>query len=138
MVYVRRDDSGNIVALSTTQPHDAGDPTWQLTDPHDPAVLAFAGELAGRDAATPPHKVTIHPVHMAPGNSTENNCALGVDENDIALIRVIEDLIDTLIDRGLIRFTDLPIAAQTKLTQRRSWRSSMRDAHLLDDDEHAI
>lgn len=138
MVYVRRDESGNIVALSTARPRDADDTQWQLVDAHDPAVLAFAGGLAGRDSAAPASKVAIHPVHLASGKAAENPCALGVDETDIALIRVIEDLIDTLINRGLIRFTDLPIAAQTKLTERRSWRSSMRDTLLLDDDEHAI
>lgn len=64
---------------------------------------------------------------------------MGVDETDITLIRVLEDLIDTLIDRGIIRFTDLPVAAQVKLTERRSWRSALRQRpSLLDDDEHMI
>ncbi|MBI1907622.1 MAG: hypothetical protein HYS20_15500 [Rhodocyclales bacterium] len=138
MVYVRRDESGNIVALSTAPPHDAADAQWQFVDPRDPAVLAFAGELTGDGSVAPVRKATVHPVYVAPNKTAENLCALGVDETDIALIRVIEDLIDTLINRGLIRFTDLPVAAQIKLTERRSWRSSMRDTQLLDDDEHAI
>lgn len=139
MVYVRRDETGSIVALGSVQPNDAEDVHWQLVDPSDPEVRAFVGALVEDEPAVPAgNRTAVHPVRMAQPKVAENLCALGVDETDIALIRVIEDLIDTLINRGLIRFTDLPIAAQTKLTERRSWRSSMRETHLLDDDEHAI
>lgn len=138
MVYIRRDEAGGIVALSTVPPHDGAEAQWQQADPRDPEVAAFADGMAGKVSAAPVRSPAGRPVSLKRAGAAENGCALGVDETDIALIRVIEDLIDTLIDRGLIRFTDLPIAAQTKLTERRTWRSSMREAPLLDDDEHAI
>lgn len=138
MVYVRRDETGSIVALSCTQPHDAEGVHWQLVASGDPEVRAFVGGLTESASEPPVRKPAVIPVRVAADKAAESLCALGVDETDITLIRVIEDLIDTLINRGLIRFTDLPIAAQTKLTERRSWRSSMRETQLLDDDEHAI
>lgn len=61
--------------------------------------------------------------------------ALGGDESlagsDLALVRVIEDLVDLLIARDLVRFTDLPDAAQEKLMRRRSMRASKRALDLL-------
>lgn len=54
---------------------------------------------------------------------------------DLGLIRVLEDVIDLLIERGVIRFTDLPAAAQTKLLERRSMRASLRKLDLLGDEE---
>jgi hypothetical protein len=44
--------------------------------------------------------------------------------SDQDLIRVIEDIVNTLIDKNLIRFTDLPGAAQQKLMTRRSQRQA--------------
>ncbi len=46
-------------------------------------------------------------------------------ESDIALARVLEDLIDVLITRGHIQFTDLPEAAQAKLLERRQTRATL-------------
>lgn len=51
--------------------------------------------------------------------------------SDLRLVRVLEDLIELLIDRELIRFTDLPHAAQAKLMQRRSLREAKGGLNLL-------
>lgn len=52
-------------------------------------------------------------------------------DSDLRLVRVLEDLIELLIDRDLIRFTDLPHAAQDKLMQRRSLREAKGALDLL-------
>ena len=39
------------------------------------------------------------------------------------MVRVLEDLINLLIDNGVIRITDLPEAAQQKLLERGALRS---------------
>jgi hypothetical protein len=52
-------------------------------------------------------------------------------QSDMRLVRVLEDLIDLLISRDVIRFTDLPQAAQEKLLERRSLRQSMGALNLL-------
>lgn len=55
---------------------------------------------------------------------------------DADLARITEDLIDILIARGVIQFTDFPARAQTKLLQRRHTRSMLsRRLQLLDDDD---
>ena len=50
-----------------------------------------------------------------------------LSQTDLALARVLEDLIDTLIAKGLIQFTDLPLAAQAKLLSRRETRVALSD-----------
>jgi hypothetical protein len=48
---------------------------------------------------------------------------------------VLEDLIDVLITRGVIQFTDLPEAAQAKLLERRQTRATLTHRlELLPDD----
>ena len=54
-----------------------------------------------------------------------------LQESDMRLVRVLEDLIDLLIDRDLIRFTDLPLPAQEKLMERRSLRQTLGALNLL-------
>jgi len=51
--------------------------------------------------------------------------------SDMRLVRVLEDLIDLLIDRDVIRFTDLPLPAQEKLMERRSLRQTLGALNLL-------
>ncbi|MDD2918538.1 hypothetical protein [Rhodoferax sp.] len=48
-----------------------------------------------------------------------------LSQSDTSLVRVLEDLIDVLINRGVIQFTDLPEAAQAKLLERRETRTSL-------------
>lgn len=48
-----------------------------------------------------------------------------LSQTDTSLVRVLEDLIDVLITRGVIQFTDLPEAAQAKLLERRETRASL-------------
>ena len=46
-------------------------------------------------------------------------------QSDLALARVIEDVIDVLIEKGVISFTDLPEGAQMKLIKRQGLRSEL-------------
>lgn len=50
---------------------------------------------------------------------------------DAGLVRVLEDLIDVLISRNLIRITDLPPEAQQKLFERKRFRERARTALKL-------
>lgn len=54
-------------------------------------------------------------------------------ESDIHLARVLEDLIGLLIERNIIRFTDLPLAAQKRLNERQTMRKTTELSELLDD-----
>ncbi len=44
---------------------------------------------------------------------------------DADLVRVLEDLINVLVERGLIRYTDLPAAARQKLDERALIRADL-------------
>jgi hypothetical protein len=95
MPYVRRDASGLIESLHRSPATGADE---FLGDEHA-EVLAFVG----RDAAT---------------------AAAGDDFGrlDADFVRVIEDVIDTLIVKNIINITDLPPEAQAKLFARKSFR----------------
>lgn len=54
-----------------------------------------------------------------------------LEQSDMRLVRVLEDLIELLIARDVIRFTDLPQPAQEKLLERRSMRQSLGALDLL-------
>lgn len=59
-----------------------------------------------------------------------------LSETDADLVRVLEDLIDVLITRGVIQFTDLPEAAQAKLLERSQTRATLTHRlELLPDDD---
>lgn len=59
-------------------------------------------------------------------------------ESDQAMVRVLEDLIETLIHKELIHFTDLPEAAQAKLIERRSLRRSVNALHIFRGDDQPL
>ena len=110
MIYVRRNDAGEVVALCR-EALSAGvvaEGGWVAADDKDPGVLAFcAGLTAGDDE---------------------------LSRSDAGFIRVLEDVIDLLIERSVILFTDLPAPAQEKLLARRKARAGRRDLGLLDDE----
>lgn len=58
---------------------------------------------------------------------------------DADFVRVIEDLIDTLIMKNVIRHTDLPAAAQKKLVLRKGLRNRVQGAlNLLGGDDQVL
>lgn len=58
-------------------------------------------------------------------------------ESDIQLARVLEDLINILIERSLISYTDFPSAAQKRLNERQTLRHKNNLHTLLGDDDVA-
>jgi hypothetical protein len=105
-LWCRRNAAGHIVALNrqalSAQEQQAGG--WESVQPGDVEVDAFAREVSSQ----------INPL----------------SQTDASLARVLEDLIDVLINRSVIQFTDLPEAARAKLFQRRQTRADL--THRLD------
>lgn len=95
MPFVKRNDSGAIVAVFRQPVQDGLDEL----DPHDPELTDFLYDTVFDLAA---RKEWI--------------------ESDLGLVRVLEDLVQVLIDKGVIMFTDLPDAAQEKLRGRSGFR----------------
>ncbi len=56
--------------------------------------------------------------------------ARGFAALDADLVRVLEDLIDALIRLNVLRITDLPLEAQTKLFERKHFRDGMQNRAL--------
>ena len=109
MPFIRRNASGAVDSLHR---RDEGGCEF-LPDDH-PDVRSFLG------AAAP--------------SPDQNFATLDAD-----FIRVIEDVIDTLISKNVINITDLPIEAQTKLFGRKGYRErATKDALKLFGDDEAI
>ncbi|EPC03468.1 hypothetical protein L861_18185 [Litchfieldella anticariensis FP35 = DSM 16096] len=54
---------------------------------------------------------------------------------DLEFVRVLEDVIELLMDKGVISFTDLPDAAREKLMARQSLRRRVNSVDLLDEND---
>lgn len=75
-----------------------------------------------------------------PNKSIENSDGhdkKSMEDLDEGFVRVLEDLIDALLNNGTLRLTDLPPQAVEKLYKRKAARMRMRDLQSLisDDDE---
>ena len=107
MLYVERNAEGKIVALHK----QAGKTGLEQKISIDEEVIAF---LEGEAKA----EALIH--------------ALTVTDHD--LIRIIEDLIDLLVKKNIIMYTELPAEAQKKLQLRRQLRQTIAVADIIVDD----
>lgn len=109
MPFVRRNAEGRIVALLGTAEADATESLPEALPYNDPELLLFLG-------MPPP---------------TDSFSTL-----DQEFIRVMEDLIDVLIEKGVLRLTDLPPQAQHKLLTRKDRRRKLKGAlNLLGGDD---
>ncbi len=107
MLYVRRDANGGIAAVATSRQLDF--PETLAAD--DPDLLAF---LQGAGSGV---------------------TAEALARTDLGLVRVVEDLVTALVERGVIRFTDLPEEARLKLSQRQGLRHHLRGLNPVDEDD---
>lgn len=57
--------------------------------------------------------------------------------SDLQMIRVLEDLIDLLLQKHVVNLTDFPLAVQKKLLERKDLRSALGE--IIDEaEEEAI
>jgi hypothetical protein len=108
-MFVKRDASGAILAVSRDPAAGFSGPV----DAADPELRLFL-DTAGASAADP------------------------LRASDLEVVRVLEDLIDLLIAKGVVRFTDLPEPAQHKLLQRKTLRQGANELTLLGEDDGLI
>ena len=109
MLYALRNSEGRIVSLSETMQEGA-----EIADLKNPDVLAF---LSVNDDTVAPDAYLGH--------------------SDLAIARIVEDLIELLVSRNLIIFTDLPDAAQRKLLTRKLARTLInQDDENTDTDDN--
>ncbi|PHS70933.1 MAG: hypothetical protein COB23_01360 [Methylophaga sp.] len=111
MAYIQRNPQGEIIAVSDTQQTDE----QEYLSIDDPQLIEYFTKSGHR-----------------------NSFQTALSESDIALIRVLEDLINTLIDQKVILFTDLPLAAREKLSNREKIRGHLNSLENLMDDGEGI
>jgi len=76
-------------------------------------------------------------VSFLSGQQETDSSKLALAESDKEIARVTEDLINLLISKNIILFTELPNAVQKKLLGREKLRSSLNGImdNFLDEDE---
>lgn len=114
-MYIKRDSDNNIIALSLTPDIEHAE---HISDAA-PELLAFMNK-------------NIPAYQLA---NLELSHSKKLQHSDAELARVLEDLIELLSANGTISFTDLPIAAQTKLLQRKNIRQNLHSLNLITDDD---
>ncbi|MFV0436500.1 MAG: hypothetical protein ACK5PS_03795 [Desulfopila sp.] len=107
MLFIERDSKGAIAAIRRGEP-DCG---LEPVSSSDEEVMAFLRSAQG-----------VEPL------------ALLLSESDVSIVRVLEDLIDLLIAKKVILFTELPPEAQKKIQNRKNLRANLhKDQFLVDD-----
>jgi hypothetical protein len=74
------------------------------------------------------------PAEIAEFEGRIGNARSRLQESDLEIIRVLDDLVNVLVEKNVIRFTDLPVTAQGKLLERRDLREHVTRLRLLDED----
>lgn len=104
-MYIQRNANGEIVQLSREATADCR----EFIEPGAPELLAFVGE-------------------------DEEAQQAALRRSDLEFVRVLEDVIELLMNRGVISFTDLPAAAQEKLMARQTLRDRSNSIEMMSDD----
>ena len=107
MLYVERDNDGNIIALHD-KPENGADEQKSITDKE---IIEFLS----RSADSEPWMELL-------------------SLSDLGTVRILEDLIDLLIKKNIILFTELPEAAQAKINERKQIRQKLDTDQLTVDD----
>ena len=111
MFYVQRDAQGQLVRVEA-------------------AAYAEATETLPADH---------HEIQAWYANEVMETSLKQLKQSDLEMIRVLDDLIQVLTSKGVIRVTDLPPAAQAKLMDRTHAREALGGlSHLIDDDEAGL
>ena len=98
MPYVERDPEGRIRALTAT---------------------------AGGEHLPAEHPEVLHFLTAAEGQGPGEISSMELLLSDLKLIRVIEDVIDLLIAKRVIIFSELPAPVQQKILQKRGKREKL-------------
>ena len=107
MLYVERDRDGKIIALHSSPEPNAGEQKSVIDD----EILEFLHTTVSADSRK-----------------------LLLSLSDRGIIRLLEDLIDLLIQKNIIFFTELPPQAQERITNRKRIREKIASQELMVDD----
>lgn len=106
MLYVERAGDGKIIALHSSPEANAEEQKSVIDD----EILEFLHTTVSADSRK-----------------------LLLSLSDMGIIRLLEDLIDLLIQKNVIFFTELPPQAQERITERKRIREKMASQELMVD-----
>jgi len=98
MYYVARDKNGKIISLSREKTIDASEEKTSL----DSEIWEFLSN-----------------------DDDEDSLRMSLSLSDMGLIRAIEDLINLLIEKKVIYFTELPEEVRNRIIERRRLREKL-------------
>jgi hypothetical protein len=107
MLYVERTKDGKIVALHSSPHPQSGEEKSVM----DEEILDFLHNTVSADSRK-----------------------LLLSLSDMGIIRLLEDLIDLLIQKNVIFFTELPEQAQERIKERKKLRETLTPQELMVDD----
>ena len=111
MLYGLRDESGKLIALGEQQVSSQ----WQTIDENSEETKLFLQRQG------------------------QNSDISVLQDSDLQFIRVLDDVIELLIEKQAFQFTELPQPAQEKLLKRRWYRQQLKGdddtTHLIDPQE---
>ena len=106
MLYVERDREGMIIAMHSSLKPNASEEKTVI----DEEILDFLHKTVSADSRK-----------------------LLLTLSDMGIIRLLEDLIELLIQKNVILFTELPEQAQEKIQERKRLRETITSQNLMVD-----
>ncbi len=116
MPYISRDSNGYIIKISDNATNDE----QEFLTEDNKEIIEYLSKIAKselRDSEQFINKLV---------------------RTDNAMARIIEDLVNVLIAKNIINFTDLPLLAQRKLISRQNMRSNLAAFSNLVSDKNNI
>ncbi len=113
MPYLQRSPAGDVIALFLAAPEPAAE--WLAVD--HPDVVTFLNYSDARGQSD-----VQSDVRSDAQSDAQYNVLATLDR---AMIRVLEDLVDVLVDKQIISLSDLPEQARTKVIARKEFRSTL-------------
>ncbi len=112
MYFVQHDGQGQVIRMEQQ-------PFYEMTGKYEdnsPEVLAWLQQ-----------------------NTAREESLKRLQHSDLEMVRVLEDLITVLMDKGVLTITDLPPAAQNKLMHRTQARQALGGLEKpINDDDDAL
>lgn len=111
MLYAKVNEIGDILDVATVQTEEYS----VLVSPDDPIVALILEDKLNNENASTQQMLT---------------------SSDSEMMRVLEDLVELLVEKRIIQFTELPLPAQKKLLSRK-WVRGVHSGHeenLLSDE----
>ena len=110
MPFVTKNSAGEVIGV-----HRVKTPGASVVRPGDPALLEFLMQSANRESR-----------------------GSALDESDHDMSRVVEDLIELMIEKRMISLGELPPAAQEKVLKRQELRGDLKWMSNLVGEEKAM